>query len=38
MRWIEPEEKEVCDTQKEKLIQCITDEGEEQGYTIEWEM
>jgi len=38
MRWIEPEEREVCDTQKEQLAQCIKDEGKKQGYRIELEM
>jgi len=35
MRWIEPEEKEVCDTEKKQLYQCIEDEGEKQGWEIE---
>ena len=37
MRWIEPEEKEVCTTQKKQLVQCIINEAKKHDNIIEIE-
>ncbi|MCL2293527.1 MAG: hypothetical protein FWC36_01470 [Spirochaetes bacterium] len=37
MRWIEPDEEEVCESQKAKLARFIIDEGKNQDLRIELE-